>query len=457
MGVGVVSGAIETVGGAIVGEVLERATQKISSKALRAGAVFTVGTFTEALEEASQEVAAITGESVYKDVDWNEVVGRTLSAAAGGAFLGGAMKGLQAGVGKVIQGPPSDMDKAMQQVQEIAAFEEQAHKLEESIEKDVEAAPAKPVQITPEAPTEAVEARAAAEPTITPEKAEGAVEEKPVVPFVGKQAKARAVEQAQTAKSDAIQGQVAEVVEADFTAKETQKKLDELTSARQAAIEEDRKALGLKEINSKDRKGWEKSLKEAKDKNIPAKAQRLADEINAMPRALNDVETAGVVIRMAELKNEHEVAMDSIAASKDEANTTTHAAEINRIEAEFESLSRAVDMSGTEKGRALVAQKLTINRQYDLISVKTRAKVAKGKALSAKEAAQLETLTTQLAEANAKIDALAKEMAELKAMKNLKTVRTARGFAQMSETQRNTNLSDLASDVNALLKQGCAN
>ena len=92
VGVGIVSGAIESFGGRGTEILLNKATAKLKSKIAKGVAIFGTGTIVEALEEAGQEVAAITGEETYRDVDWKERVDRTLSAAAGGAFLGGAFR-----------------------------------------------------------------------------------------------------------------------------------------------------------------------------------------------------------------------------------------------------------------------------------------------------------------------------------------------------------------------------
>jgi len=105
IGVGIVSGAIESFGGKGTEMLLNKATAKLKSKAAKGAAVFGTGTIVEALEEAGQEVAAITGEETYRDVDWSERVDRTLSAAAGGAFLGGAMRGASM-AGRGLSRPP---------------------------------------------------------------------------------------------------------------------------------------------------------------------------------------------------------------------------------------------------------------------------------------------------------------------------------------------------------------
>ena len=92
--VGVISGAIESVGGKATEEILERIVRKkVQNKILQGGAVFGIGTLVESLEEGTQEITAIGGESVYRDVDWKERLTRILGAMEGGAFLGGTARG----------------------------------------------------------------------------------------------------------------------------------------------------------------------------------------------------------------------------------------------------------------------------------------------------------------------------------------------------------------------------
>ena len=91
--VGMISGAIEAFGGRGAEALLLKATANIKSKLAKTGAVLTIGSVIEALEEGAQEIAHLTGETTYRDVDWKEATNRTLGAMAGGAFLGGIMRG----------------------------------------------------------------------------------------------------------------------------------------------------------------------------------------------------------------------------------------------------------------------------------------------------------------------------------------------------------------------------
>ena len=172
VGVGLISGAVEAFGGRFAEDLLLRATAKLRSKILKAGAVFTVGTVVEALEEGAQEIAQITGEKTYRDVSWKEGVNRTLGSMAGGAFLGGTMRvGSMSGKGilfgneqpwtatlqevetfkeKAEKGTFAEIDKAVRSRKEVAEFEAEIARMDAGI---AEKPPVRPTEaITPEIP-----------------------------------------------------------------------------------------------------------------------------------------------------------------------------------------------------------------------------------------------------------------------------------------------------------------
>jgi len=177
------------------------------------------------------------------------------------------------------------------------------------------------------------------------------------------------------------------------------------TSARKSQLAEDRAQLDLPELPSAERKSWRTSLANAK----PERAALLADEVLTKPRSLNDEETASLVVRAQEIKNEHAQTMKEIGESSDPDTIAAKKAQADALEREFDKITRATKASGTEKGRTLAAQKLTINQDYDLVSLVQRAKAAKGRDLNPAEreryeqmASQIEDLNKQLSEANEK-------------------------------------------------------
>lgn len=170
--VGITGGAIEAFGGAAADKYMSMLTEKITNRLVRAGANFTVGSLIEAAEEAGQEIADITGESIYRDIDFNDAIRRTLVAAGGGALLGGAFKTASAAVrGITAESPKSQQIRLLRlaaaqgQLTDfiVKAVEEEAETALEIVEKPAEAVAKPPT--APEAPITPEEPAVASEPT----------------------------------------------------------------------------------------------------------------------------------------------------------------------------------------------------------------------------------------------------------------------------------------------------
>jgi hypothetical protein len=220
----------------------------------------------------------------------------------------------------------------------------------------------------------------------------------------------------------------------------------EATSARKEWMDKDRETLGLSGPDSPERRSWQQSLSDAKEQGVPARADQIAATVNEHPRSLNDTETAGLVVRAAELKHEHAAALERVRTAPDEATTRSHAAEAERIEQDFDQLSRAIRLSGTEKGRTLAAQKLTIDKNYDLLSVLNRAKAAKGKDLTPEERERLTKTVAEHTKAEAEVG-----KAETKAKDKMATraVRDSRSrYEKMTPEEKDAERDALLSQVN---------
>lgn len=221
----------------------------------------------------------------------------------------------------------------------------------------------------------------------------------------------------------------------------------QLTSARAADIKRDREAIGLSEINSPDRRAWQDALNTAKQQELDLRAPRLISEINQTPRPLTDQETAGIVLHTARLKKDHRELTNTISNVTDEVDLKIKSGEIQRIEEEFDKATRALRISGTEKGRALAAQKLTINEDFDLVSILNRAKVASEKPLTQKQRANFEGLIKKLEARDQKITELERQINELTAGDIIKQPKKFR-------TQKQ-DFNQLVSRARKLLEEGC--
>ncbi|MFA7100713.1 MAG: hypothetical protein WC196_02980 [Bacilli bacterium] len=228
------------------------------------------------------------------------------------------------------------------------------------------------------------------------------------------------------------------------------------TSARQADLQEDRASLGLDGIASAERKAWQVSLQQAKDRNIISSALRIAAEINANPRPLNDVETAGLVMKAAQLKREHKSLMQEMDKLTEKADINSKATQIDAVEKEFDALTQAIYKSGTEKGRALASQKLTINQDFDLLSLKNRAKKSKGRELTEKETAALEERAKAL-DVREKLIAQREKQINEKQVKRIIKEGSISRYAKMNRSEIDLELYSLVSRTKQLIKEGCLN
>lgn len=185
----------------------------------------------------------------------------------------------------------------------------------------------------------------------------------------------------------------------------------EMTSARKLWMDEDRAGMGQSKLPPAQRKAQQASFDNAIEKGYheQAAANALSDSINKKPRALDDEETAGLVARAHAVKLQHEATLAKGITESDPEKLSVHREALNLLEEEFDKHSRALRSSGTEKGRALAAQKLTINRDYSLINIKSRAKLQKGADLSPNRSAQYDAIGEQHKVLSDRIASLEKE------------------------------------------------
>lgn len=225
------------------------------------------------------------------------------------------------------------------------------------------------------------------------------------------------------------------------------------TSARKDMTTRDREAMGLEALDGPERRSWSTALKDAKRQKLPERALADAAAVIAKPRALSDVETAGMVIEANKIKIAHENLRRELDAATDEGAKFGLAEQMLRAEQDFDTLTRAMRASGTEKGRALAAQKLTLDEDFNLVSVLARARQAKeGADVPAADRAQFERLTKMIAEKDAEIARLTKKQADAAAER---TIRRHDAKNRKPEATRVQERAALVSKAKELLRAGC--
>ncbi len=200
------------------------------------------------------------------------------------------------------------------------------------------------------------------------------------------------------------------------------------TSARKAQLANDRAELDLPDLPQPERRSWKNALIEAQDEGLDKRANAIADGVIEQPRPLTDKETAGLTLRLQQIKNEHAQALAAVDSAKGD-DLIEARQRATDLEKEFDKLSDAVKQSGTEKGRALASQKLTINQDFDLVSMLNRYKVKTGKEPSPEIRAQIETQSKRIADLESQL-AKAEESGRAKSV--------ADSVAQMDRESRRT-------------------
>jgi len=174
-------------------------------------------------------------------------------------------------------------------------------------------------------------------------------------------------------------------------------------AAKRAFTDDVRSRMGFEEIPTPETVGWARNLLNARKQGIPGRALHLADAIIAKPRALTSDETAGMVIKGAELSTAYNTKAQELKSVTDPDDIKLRAAELNELETQLETVTRALRTSGTEKGRNLAIQKLAINDNWDLATNMVRAKAAKGDALTDADRAAITAKTEKYEAAQAKV------------------------------------------------------
>lgn len=345
---------------AIVKAARDRAWKRLGKEAGKMTVEQLAGVASESLEETLQEATQIGAATLHgeKIATW-ENARRLGAAAAGGATAGGAMKVghtmLAGGTGPVVEPRPAD----------APAYEDE------------------PVP--------------AAVPFTMEELGQEIRGDQPELPIAGAETPAKPPTQAEP-------GPVAATGEDGYK-----------MSARQADVDTGRGRRDMEPAEPQDSIPWAESARMAQEQGIKDKALAIATTINAEPRALTHVETAGMVDKAIELDNQYEqltTQMGEASSKGDVESVKVLSAAINQNQAEYDALTRAIHASGSEKGRDLAAQKLTKGRDFRLVSVVARATAAKGAPLTVDEQAQLTADVKKLEEVTKTAEPMERKAAE---------------------------------------------
>ena len=184
-----------------------------------------------------------------------------------------------------------------------------------------------------------------------------------------------------------------------------QRSKDGTMSARAVDVDASRESMNQLLIEKQDVRTWQEAQDTAQQQNIPERAVDIAHSIVANPRAMNDIETAGVVQRLVGVIRDHDSLSQKIQEAEG-ADLAVLSSELSRLEETHELLTTAMRASGSEKGRALNAQKLTLNQKFELVTILAKAKATKNSELSSRQRTELTTLHRQIKALQSRLDRL---------------------------------------------------
>jgi hypothetical protein len=191
---------------------------------------------------------------------------------------------------------------------------------------------------------------------------------------------------------------------ADTQAKPT---VDTGTEVRNAAVDEQRARIGLDELPPAEREHWQ----EASDKAAAGietgdiQPRALAAEVAAKPRALTSTETMALAHDLKSLSDEHATATRDAVAAKDRGDTIGEAQARIRMQSAVDAMETnhaALRNGGTEAARSLSIRNAILKDDYTVGRNMDRARVAYGDKFNNALKKEVEGLSAQLKEAQAR-------------------------------------------------------
>lgn len=195
------------------------------------------------------------------------------------------------------------------------------------------------------------------------------------------------------------------------------------TAAKKASIFQDRAAIGLESVPSPERQAWQGELEKAIDEGLPEKSLDLAHDVLAKPRSLTVKETAGMTAARVQIKNRFAEADAKFKTAKEPAERLLVQAEKDRIKDEYDAVSRAMLASGTEKGRQLASQRMTLDDDLDLLPSVLRAEMNAGKPLDAMGKGRVESSSKRVMAAREEFEKAVARQSEKSAIDGLAPVK----------------------------------
>lgn len=178
------------------------------------------------------------------------------------------------------------------------------------------------------------------------------------------------------------------------------------TALNKAEIETIRPAYGYEQMPIPQKKGFNKSLAEAKAKGYDINALQIADEVNLNRRGVTDAEHVGMVLKEKMLENDFEVASVWREQLLNEGKYDAAIIEKQRMDAlsdQIQRLTSAASYSGTELARAFGIRRIRIAQDLSIGRILFNAEQVKGKRLTNEEMGKFQQYYTDKVKAETEL------------------------------------------------------
>ena len=207
--------------------------------------------------------------------------------------------------------------------------------------------------------------------------------------------------------------------------------------------------LGQGSLPSTVRKRQVQEIADAKASGTSDRALEISKDIVTEPRAFKDAEEeAGVIHRIVKTRDDIRGVSRQSRRSTDVAEQQMLKAEMDRLESELSSLTKAYKIGGTKQAQAQALRGAFVDESFDVVSMKDALVKAKGKPLTEKEEQEVEAVAAKIdtVEERLSVEMESKKEEDVDAF--IKTAKKTK--KRMTKIKR----ADLVGKINELL-EGC--
>ena len=210
---------------------------------------------------------------------------------------------------------------------------------------------------------------------------------------------------------------------------------------------------------SKKRGVFENAKNEAIEAGIPEDAVSIANQVIANPRVISKLETAGMTVKQEQILIKHnKLLKEQKGMTGNNSLIEAHENEMSRLEIEFDAISQALEIGGTEVSLAFGIRKMILGEDFSYIGIVDRATRNMRKAKETISNAQkiiFRGMADKLSMLEEKSEMLESKLKTAIAEQVIKKGKS-RTYSAMKNSELSALIQDKAKLISDLRKKGCS-